>query len=88
MTADYREFHGIRVPDPFRWLEQADDARVQAWVNGREIWVVVSENPDGAAYVFSNSSAWRWGWGAWSSSAPLASSWRGCSSDGPTGLTG
>src|SRR5688572_22204600 len=36
MTAPYREFHGIRVPDPFRWLEDAADPRVQAWVQAQQ----------------------------------------------------
>jgi prolyl oligopeptidase len=25
------DFHGTQVPDPYRWLEQASDPRVQAW---------------------------------------------------------
>ena len=34
--ASFREFHGVRVPDPFRWLEHTEDARVQEWVRGQQ----------------------------------------------------
>src|SRR4029453_8343999 len=37
----------------------AIDPRVHAWVDSREIWVVVSENPGGTSHVFTNSSGWR-----------------------------
>jgi carboxypeptidase T len=37
----------------------ATDPRVRAWVDGREIWVVGTHNPDGTDYVFSNNSLWR-----------------------------
>ena len=25
------DYHGTMVPDPYRWLEQAEDPQVQAW---------------------------------------------------------
>lgn len=37
----------------------ASDTQVQSWVNGREIWVVPSHNPDGANTVFTSNSNWR-----------------------------
>lgn len=37
----------------------ATDAQVQAWVNGREIWVVPSHNPDGTNTVFTSNNLWR-----------------------------
>lgn len=37
----------------------AIDPQVQAWVDGREIWVVPSHNPDGTSFVFTSSSNWR-----------------------------
>ena len=35
------------------------DPQITAWVDSLEIWVIVSHNPDGADYVFTNSSGWR-----------------------------
>ncbi|HET9233980.1 MAG TPA: S9 family peptidase, partial [Candidatus Eisenbacteria bacterium] len=32
MTAVVEEYHGVRVADPFRWLEQVSEPPVQAWV--------------------------------------------------------
>jgi putative CocE/NonD family hydrolase len=37
MAQPYREFHGIRVPDPFRWLEDADSPAVRDWVAEQEV---------------------------------------------------
>lgn len=35
MDNTYREFHGIRVPDPFHRLEDTTDPRVKDWVRGQ-----------------------------------------------------
>ncbi|MFN8610071.1 MAG: prolyl oligopeptidase family serine peptidase [Vulcanimicrobiota bacterium] len=30
-----RTYHGLRVADPYRWLEQAQDARVKSWIEAQ-----------------------------------------------------
>jgi hypothetical protein len=35
------------------------DAQVRRWVDNINIWVVMSVNPDGAAYVFTGDNMWR-----------------------------
>jgi uncharacterized protein len=35
-SAASRTFHGIVVPEPFRWLEDSGDARVQAWAEDQD----------------------------------------------------
>ena len=35
-SESFRTFHGVVVPEPFRWLENPADARVQAWVRDQE----------------------------------------------------
>lgn len=37
----------------------ATDARVRAWVDEREIWVIPTHNPDGTNTVFTTNSSWR-----------------------------
>lgn len=37
MGTHYREFHGVRVADPFHWLENTRDACVQDWVRAQEM---------------------------------------------------
>ena len=32
----FREFHGVRVPDPYRWMENTSDPRVVEWVREQE----------------------------------------------------
>jgi putative CocE/NonD family hydrolase len=37
MTSEaFRTFHGIVVPEPFRWLEDSGDAHVQAWARDQD----------------------------------------------------
>ncbi len=35
------------------------DPTIARWVDGSEIWVLPSHNPDGASYVFTNEPNWR-----------------------------
>ena len=35
-TEAFRTFHGISVPEPFRWLENAADPRVHAWAEEQD----------------------------------------------------
>ena len=30
-----KAYHGMQVPDPYRWLEKADDPRVKAWIEAQ-----------------------------------------------------
>lgn len=31
------EIYGVKVPDPYRWLERADDQEVQAWIKSEDV---------------------------------------------------
>lgn len=33
--SDARSYHGVSVPDPYHWLEQADDPKVKAWIEAQ-----------------------------------------------------
>lgn len=35
-TEAFRSFHGVVVPEPYRWLENTADARVQAWAHEQD----------------------------------------------------
>lgn len=37
-TTDARSYHGIAVPDPYHWLEKADDPEVKAWIEAQNTY--------------------------------------------------
>lgn len=48
---DSTTYHGVTVPDPYRWLEEADSPQVKDWIRAQNEYTeeVVSRYPGGAA---------------------------------------
>ena len=48
---DASVLHGVTVPDPYRWLENPDDPKVQAWIAAQNAYTekVLAAMPDGKA---------------------------------------
>jgi prolyl oligopeptidase len=60
------DYHGVKVPDPYRWLEDADSAETRAWIEGENrVTFGYLENIPTRAAIKERLTA-RWNFERWS----------------------
>ncbi|ADV68305.1 prolyl oligopeptidase family serine peptidase [Deinococcus maricopensis] len=59
-TEHVDEYHGERVPDPYRWLEDAENAEISAWVDAQNAHTeaFLSASPDREAFRERLADLW------------------------------